>query len=212
MAESKSQVLFQLLLIPLIVGIIIVIFNFVLPRLFKESKELSYTPEEPVAYLTVEQIGELDVQINGIQTYDLYANKIRIWNSGDLPLIGIKIRAVFDTKKKGFKIFHISHATTPKYEFGEIKEETVDDYSRRIAYEFLNKNDEDNITILTNMAVPVKVYAKLEGLKLNYVESGDEFLQIRKALVVLLLSIAAALLGLLLRLTFAWKAERKSLK
>lgn len=211
MAKPKSRVFFELFLVPIIVGIIVAIFSFGLPRLFKESKELSYTSEEPIAYLTVEQIGDLDVQINRIQTYDLYAHKIRIWNSGDLPLNNLKVRVVFDTKRKDFKIFHISHATTPKYEFGEINEEVIDDHSRRISYELLNKTDEDNITILTNMAAQVKVYGKLERLKLKYVEPSAEFLRIGKdSLFVPLLSIAAALLGLLLRLAFAWRAERKS--
>jgi hypothetical protein len=146
---------------------------FVFPELSEkdtELKELSYSIEGPITHLEPDLTGSLEVMINNILTSYLFAYRVRIWNSGEVPLKNLPIRFVFDTSEGDFKIFEVKHDTKPKYEFGKITEQDIDEdndaYSKRFTYPLLNPKDEDIVTLWTNYPVSLSVYAKSEGLKL----------------------------------------------
>ncbi|MBE9593476.1 MAG: hypothetical protein IMF19_08340, partial [Proteobacteria bacterium] len=157
-------------------GIIVaVVVHFGLPELSEkdtELKELSYSIEGPITHLEPDLTGSLEVMINNISTSYLFAYIVRIWNSGEVPLKNLPIRFVFNTSEGDFKIFEVEHDTKPKYEFGDITEQDIDEdndaYSRRFIYALLNPKDEDTVTLWTNSPVSLSVYAKSERLNLHH--------------------------------------------
>lgn len=173
MDEKTSIWLRNLLIIPLVVGLIVAVFQFGLPKFFEKDSELSYSLEEPNIHLDKNTMGDVKVEINDIETSLLVAQSARIWNSGELPIKTLPIRYVFETSTSTFKIFMFTHNTKPKYEFGNITSTEADQYSRRFIYDLLNPGDEVTITFLTNETAPISVYAKSEGLSIKLVEPSD---------------------------------------
>ena len=161
----------DLLLIPLVVGVIVAVFQFGLPLFFEKSNELSYSVDGPLRYLDDPAIGHVTVEINGVEVKNLTAYKVRLWNSGDIPLKQLPVRIAFDTNNANFEIFSVSHKTKPELEFGKVLEEKVSDTQRRFVYELLNPEDEDTLTLLANDEPPLNVYAKSENLGLRKVEA-----------------------------------------
>jgi len=170
MADKDSSWLRDLFIIPMIVGIIVALVTFVIPRLFNKDKELSYSVNLPTKYLDQDALGSLNIEINGVPVSALYDYKIKVWNSGDVPLKNIPIRIVFNSKEKDFQIFSVRHLTEPAYEFGKITEESIDNKSKRFIYELLNPGDKDEITFLCNKWALLTVHSKSEGLKVNWVK------------------------------------------
>ena len=174
MAESKNLRLRDLLIIPLIVGIIvgtsIAVFTFVLPLIFEKEKELSYTIDSPAAYLSEETVRDLKIEINGIETNSLYAYKVELWNSGDLPLKNLTIRYLFNNEDPDFQVFTVRHVTEPLYEFGSIREDDLNGKSKRFIYSFLNPGDRVTVTFLSNAHGTMSPYTKAEGLSVKQVE------------------------------------------
>jgi hypothetical protein len=170
MDKSTTNWLRNLLIIPLVVGLVVVAFAFSLPKLFEKDSELSYSLEEPNVQLDKNTMGDVKVEINDIDTSLLVAQSTRIWNSGEFPIKTLPIRYIFETSSSTFRIFMVTHNTKPKYEFGNITSTKADQYSRRFVYDLLNPGDEVTITFLTNEAAPVSVYAKAEGLSVKLVE------------------------------------------
>lgn len=199
MAKSNLRRWLELIVIPLFVGLIIAIFSVVIPWLFEKDMELSYTIDGPVAYLDQKGIiGTVKVEINDVLTTFLSTYKVRLWNSGDLPLKNVPVRLMFNTKQKQFRIFSVKHETKPKYEFGKINEEDSDRWSKRFVYELLNPKDEDAITFLTNSSAGLKFYAKAEGLTIKYVKPTEEKGVFGLPLpIIVILTIVAALISLL---------------
>lgn len=198
MDEKTSIWLRNLLIIPLVVGSIVAVFQFGLPRFFEKDSELSYSLEEPNIHLDKNTMGDVKVEINDIETSLLVAQSARIWNSGELPIKMLPIRYVFETSSSTFKIFMFTHNTKPKYEFGDIISTEADQYSRRFVYDLLNPGDEVTITFLTNEAAPVSVYAKAEGLSINKLVKPSD----RKSseLMVVAITIVASMLSMFLLL------------
>lgn len=173
MTNKKLEMLLYLLIIPLIVTVISGIILLGVQDLSEkdtELKELSYSIEGPITHLEPDLTGSLEVMINNISTSYLFEYRVRIWNSGEVPLKNLPIRFVFDTSEGDFKIFEVEHDTKPKYEFGDITKQDIDEdndaYSRRFIYALLNPKDEDTVTLWTNSPVSLSVYAKSEGLNL----------------------------------------------
>ena len=174
MTEKKSE-WWRSLILMVIAGIIVAAVALGFQELSEkdtELKELSYSIEGPITHLEPDLTGSLEVMINNISTSYLFEYKVRIWNSGEVPLKNLPIRFVFDTSKADFKIFEVEHDTNPKYEFGEITEQDIDEdndaYSRRFIYALLNPKDEDIVTLWTNSPVFLSVYAKSERLNLHH--------------------------------------------
>lgn len=174
MDEKKSIWLKNPLIIPLAVALIVVIFQFVLPKLFEKGNELSYSLEEPKTHLDQNTIGDIKVKINNIETSLLVSQSARIWNSGGLPIKMLPIKYIFETSSSTFKILMVNHNTKPKYEFGNITSTETDQYSRRFVYDLLNPGDEATIIFLTNEVAPLSVYAKGEGLSIKLIKPGRE--------------------------------------
>lgn len=162
--ESKHNWLRDFFLPPLIVGVIVVGLTFVLPRFFREAKELSYTIDEPVAYLDAQAIGDVKVEVNDVVISNLFVHTVRLWNSGDVPLKKLPISLVFKEPPTGFQVFNTSHLTTPRYEFGDIHQEALGPSQKRFVYELLNPGDQDIVKFVTNADPAVELFAHVENL------------------------------------------------
>lgn len=165
--KAKSSWFRDLLVLPLIVGVTVVLVTFLLPRLLDGGKELTYEIKEPVAFLSEQVLGTLNIKVNDIETSRLYAIQVHLKNSGMKPLTDLPVRFVFDTTSKDFRIFNIVHDTKPKYEFGDIKVDERRQNSVRLIYKLLNHKDEDLVTFLANEDKPLAVYAKAPALRLK---------------------------------------------
>jgi len=170
MDEKKSIWLKNPLIIPLVAGLIVVIFQFGLLKLFEKDNELSYSLEEPKIHLDQNTIGDIKVKINNIETSLLVSQSARIWNSGGLPIKMLPIRYIFETSSSKFKILVVNHNTKPKHEFGNITSTETDQYSRKFVYDLLNPGDEVTIIFLTNEVAPLSVFAKGEGLNIKLIK------------------------------------------
>jgi len=73
--KSMNRWLRDLLIIPLIVGLIVAVVTFVLPKIFEPRKELSYTIDAPIKHIDPDKkptIGSLKIEINGMSTSSLF--------------------------------------------------------------------------------------------------------------------------------------------
>jgi len=163
----QERRLIDILIIPLLIGLVIAIIQFGLPKIFAEDKELSYTIDSPIKYIDSQEINDVEVEviINGEPVKSLYVYKIKIWNSGDLPIKDLPISLIFDDVED-FKIITTMHDTIPKYEFGYINE-TRGNYSIRLVFALLNPGDADTVTIISNRLSDLNLYTKSEGLSLK---------------------------------------------
>lgn len=193
MYRKNFILLRNLLVIPLIVGLIVAAFQYFLPKFLEKDNELSYSIEEPIVQLNKNIMEDVKVEIDDVETSLLVAQSVRIWNSGEIPIKTLHIRYVFETFSPTFKIFMFSYNTKPKYEFGKITSTEEDQNSKRLLYDLLNPGDEVTTTFLTNEAVPVKVYAKSEELSIKVVKPPErmslDFIQISLAVISSLISI-----------------------
>lgn len=195
MAELKSRRWLELLIIPLVVGLIIALFAFGLPKIFQEEKEISYKIDSPSTYLNPESVGDLEITIDGIVTKSLLAYKVEFWNSGDIPLKKLPVRYVFSGPDINFIVLTVIHKTQPEYEFGEIREEGSEIYSKRFVYSLLNPGERVTVTFLcTGRGLStLSFYTKLDDLSVKQV-TMKTFDYI--ALASVLISILAAFLGI----------------
>jgi len=207
MDEKKSIWLKNLVIIPLIVGLIVAIFQFGLQKLFEKDNELSYSLEEPKIHLDQNTTGDVKVEINNIETSLLVSQSARIWNSGEFPIKMLPIRYIFEASSSKFKILMVNHSTKPKYEFGNITSTETDQYSRRFVYDLLNPGDEVTIIFFTNIVAPFRVYAKGEGLSIKLIKPEKGFL-----LFVTLGAMIGAILSFLLTFFPSFSFYVKKLK
>lgn len=208
MDKNKSIWLINLMIIPLVVGLIVAVFQFGLPKLFEKDDELSYSLEEPKIHLDQNTIGDIKVEINNIETSLLVSQSARIWNSGELPIKMLPIKYVFKTSSSTFKIFMVNHNTKPKYEFGNITSTEGDQHSRRFVYDLLNPGDEITIIFLTNETAPLSIYAKGEGLSIKLVKPPERNLF---SWIIIVVSFFSAVLSLTLYIfkDFLYKYKKK---
>lgn len=167
MADNKSKWLRDLLVIPLVVGIIIAVISFGLPRLLDKGKELSYSIDGPTPSISRTGLGDITITVNGVSTPQIYTYRIRLWNSGREPLTNLPVRLVFTTQDVEFRVFSIGHATVPKFEFGAIREDDIDNKSKRFVYELLNSDSQDIVTLVTNSPADLELYSNSEGMRLR---------------------------------------------
>jgi hypothetical protein len=197
MSEAKSIWWRDLLFIPLIVGLIVALFTFGLPKLFEKEKQITYEIDGPTTYLDKQSIGNVSVVVNGVPTSNLFSYKVHLLNSGDQPLKNLPVLVLFETDLSEFKIFSVRHETKPSHEFGNIMQEDIDHKSKRFVFELLNPKDQDTISFLTNNSASLKLFAKLEGLRVKgkKPQKGTTWFGITSTI----LAVVASLLSLLLR-------------
>lgn len=174
MAEKYSSWIRELLIVPLMVGLIVTAFAFGLPKILADSKEVSYTVEQPLTYLDKVSIGSATVKVNDVPVPEVFAVKVRIWNSGDLPLKDIGIRFDLTSHDKDFSILSVNHNTQPSKEFGGIAEQGSEGQSKRFLYQLLNPKDEDTLIFLTTAKANLEVYAKAESLSVKAVAANHD--------------------------------------
>jgi hypothetical protein len=211
MSETNRSWLRNLLAVPLVVGLVIAVFTYALPKVFSESRQISYLVEEPVAYLDKTSIGTAVIKVNDIAVPEVFAARVRVWNSGSLPLKDLGIRFEFSPVDKDFRILSVNHNTRPAKEFGEIAEQGSDANSQRFVYALLNCEDEDNIVFLTSAKADVKVFSKAEGLSVKAIspEKRGEFKWYHAAIGAMLASLLSTFVEIGLK---GWRERRRKRK
>lgn len=189
--------LFDFLKYPLIVGILVAIFQFLIPKVFQDSKQLTYIIDEPITYIDKKSTGNLFIRIDSTETDLLCAYKVQIINSGNIPIKEQPVKLIFENTPKAFKIFSIKITTMPEMEFGKITIDSKDTISIRYIYELINPNDKIILTFLTNNYADLSLYAKSDNLKLKRkpTERNSSWLNI----IALIGSILASFLTLILK-------------
>lgn len=162
------------LLLPLIVGVIVALFTVVLPRVLGDELELSYEIDGPTRYLSDPAVRNIEVSVNGKPVKDIVSYRVRIWNSGGTPIMGLPVRIVFNSEDPEMSILAISHNTNPEYEFGDILPLESAANSKRFQYELLNGGDQDIVTLIANVAVPISLYTKAKGLTLVRIKPDED--------------------------------------
>jgi hypothetical protein len=197
MTEGKTNWVRDLLIIPLTVGVVVAFFTFVLPKILEKGNELSYSIDEPITYLDRPEVHNVKIEVNGVHTSSLFAYKVRLWNSGGVPIKHLPVRFVFKPDNTSFTIFNVSQTTKPEFEFGQITEEGSDTLSKRFVYELFNPKDEVNATFLTNGKAELLVFAKVEGLTLSLVKATQPMIWWN--VLAIIIGILASILSLGLR-------------
>ncbi|HNB64785.1 MAG TPA: hypothetical protein PLH85_09230 [Rhodocyclaceae bacterium] len=211
MADNNRSWIRDLLAVPLVVGIVIAIFTYALPKLLTESSQLSYTIEEPVAYLDKTSIGTASVKVNDISVPEVFAVRVRIWNSGSLPLKNLGVLFEFAATDKDFRVLSVNHNTNPPKEFGAVTEEGNDTNSKRFIYALLNSEDADSLVFLTTAKADVKVFSKAENLSVKPVsqEKRTGFHWYDAAILAMLVSLVSSFIEFLLKV---WRERRRNKK
>jgi hypothetical protein len=201
MASSGSTWRRDTLLVPIAVGVVVGLIvwaaGYFLPKVFEKGKRISYTIDGPTAYVNPGVANGVKITIAGVETPNIYAYKVRVWNSGSVPLSALPVRFSFETTTPTFTVFNVTHETTPKREFGKIEEIGSDAFSKRFVYELLNPKDEDLVTFLTNISAKLTVFAKAPNLSAEPVEAKIQnrkwvdYVKVVSLLMVLLSSVGA---------------------
>jgi len=204
--EAPSNWKRDVLLLPLAVGIILAVAAYFLPKLFEKGKRISYTIDGPTAYVNPNAVGTVKITVSGVETLNIYGYKVRLWNSGSVPLKTLAVQFAFASTATNFKVFNVTHDTNPKKEFGKIEESGSDAFSKRFVYELLNQKDEDVLTFLSNLDALLSVHAKAEDLKVQFVEAKSEAAQRKLDQYVLIM---LGTLSSLFTVVMFWILERR---
>ena len=201
----------NLLVIPLVVGLAIAVFTFLLPKLFADAKELSYTVEGPLELLDDRVAGDVSIEVDGVPVLALVTYKARVWNSGDVTIDNIAVRLTFTPPDPAFRVLNIHHRTTPPAEVPWRKSFTEDPHSQRFVYEFLNPGNQDEVTVLANLALTMSLVANPPGVAVREVEA--EFQLAREASLpekffALILGIASSS-GAVVAVAYLWFMKRR---
>lgn len=173
MAEKNSWVR-DYFAVPLIVGLLLAAFVYLLPKFWGDSKELSFTVDPPLAYLDRNSLGNASVKVNDSPVPAVFAAKVRIWNSGNLPLKDLAVRFELTSADKDFRILSTNHNTQPAKEFGAISEGGSEEQSKRYIYQLLNPKDEDTLIFLTTAKADITIYSKAENLSVKSVAPNNQ--------------------------------------
>ena len=201
MGEKKNSWIRDLLLVPLSVGLVIAVATYFLPKIFSDSRELSYQIEEPIAYLDKASLGTAEVKVNNVAVPEIFAARVRIWNSGSIPLKDLPVLFEFKSNNDNFRILSFNHNTKPSREFGGIENSNSEGGSKRFVYELLNPLDEDSIVFLTTSKAEINVFSKAENLSVKNVpaDKSVDFPWYLAALGAMLASIITELFQFMFR-------------
>lgn len=199
---NLDKPIYKLLLIPLIVGVVVIIFQFFLNRIGEEDKELTYQISNGIPVIDSKKVEGLDIQVNDQKTTSIFHYQVVIENTGQLPIKDVPIRIVFETQDTLFTLFNYSIGTIPEYEFGNISAKS-DINSIRLTSELLNPGDKIFLNLLTNSKVPLAVFSKTEGMTLRQQVEDDKSDGNTE--------IIAAIIGSIMSIILAFIAFRKSI-
>ena len=195
--STKAQKWFRdLLVLPIVVALVAVGATYVLPRLFSDQVELSYSLNGPTPAFIGLQPGMV-LRIDNVGSFkQLYRYRITIWNSGDEVLKEVPVSIVFDGSQS---LVSIDHATIPEYEFGQIRQEQVDSTQVRFIYALLNPGDRDEISVLATSERQASLFSKAHGMQLLRVEADQtagwvNYLMVSVGLISVVASILTAVL------------------
>ena len=73
--ETNSNWKRDLLLIPLVVGIVVAAITYVLPKFLEKGKKLSCAIDGPTAYVNQGAIGSLKITIGGKETTNVFGSQ-----------------------------------------------------------------------------------------------------------------------------------------
>jgi hypothetical protein len=202
MPDKESKPLRETLLVPIVVGLVVAFFAFILPKLFEREKQLSYSVEGPTPYIN-QQLQGVTLLVNGKPAPSLFITRVRLWNSGGISLTNLPVLLVFSSQGQS-QLLSLTHQTTPPYQFGKIDDQTPDNRSKRFIYELLNPRDQDSVTLLTDQPTETTLYAKAEGLTTQLVAQNERTGWRRYAewvapVVLGLVSVFAALLSIAIK-------------
>jgi len=191
-----------LLVLPSVVSLAAVVVAFALPRSFPEKKELSHTIQGPVTFKAAPEFGK--VAVGGVEVSSFSIYRVWFWNSGDLPLKDIPVSFVFDDILGNFQVESVYYATTPSYEFGDVRSEKVSSTHVRFVCQLLNRGDEVLVTFITKGKSELVVESKLEGMEEVALHPEEESRRwsYRVVLSAGLLSFVASVLSGLFRLSY----------
>ena len=130
-------------------------------------KELSYVIEPSEVFLKNPTTNDVEVSVNGVPVKEVFSHRIKIWNSGNLPIKDVSFTFLFPVKERNgneFKILNLSYSTVPKHKFGKVEEEKNELDSMGMHIELLNPGDEVNVSIITNQSLQPEFYSKTEGV------------------------------------------------
>jgi len=147
-------------------GLIIAFFQFILPILTEEKKELTYSVSSPISLIDDGIITNLDIKINGVNTQQIFSNQIVIENTGQIPLINTPVSIIFQNSDSSFVLYNSVIETFPKYEFGNIDIKKSKN-KIRLVVELLNPDDRILLSLLTNKNSIPTFYSKIEGMVLS---------------------------------------------
>src|SRR2546423_922934 len=126
MASVGSTWKRDIVLIPLVIGIVVGLVvwgaSYFLPKLLEKGKRISYTIDGPTAYVNPSAASSVKITVGGVETRNIYGYKVRLWNSGSVPVATLPVRFSFETSAPSFTVFNTTHDTIPKMEFGKIEE------------------------------------------------------------------------------------------
>jgi len=160
----------KLFLIPIAVGLIIAIFQYILPLINQEKKELSYRLDSSISLIDQEKTNGISIRINGEENKSIYFNRIEFVNSGQIPLKQIPIKIRLSNIDTNLKIYKRIITTEPKLEFGRIID-SVTANSISMFVDLINPKDKITLDILTNRKPEIEVYSKSEGMSFKKLEA-----------------------------------------
>jgi len=198
----------DLVIIPLIIGLAVALFTYILPKWAEKGKRLSYTIEQSAPYLPENRIPNVTVAVGGVAVQQLFVHRAHIWNSGDVPLGNLPVLFEFSASQP-LQVLSATHDTRPQREFGKISDAGSSAASRRYVYELLNPGDGDVVTFLTDRSGSLRVYSKSEGLRVLQIKPSEGtnwggYLGIATSVLASLISLASVGLKIFAEKTKVW--------
>jgi len=132
-----------------------------------KNKELSYTIEPADVFLKNPTINKVEITVNGVPVKEVFSHRMKIWNSGNLPIKDVPFTFSFPIDKENdseFKILNLSYSTIPRKEFGKVEEEKKSGAEMGMRIGLLNPGDEIIVSIITNQNIQPRFYSKSEGV------------------------------------------------
>lgn len=196
----------ELLIYPLIVGLVVAFFSYGLPKLTEKKKKITFSVEQPISYISPDKTGDIEVKIGGVPIKYLHSYTVKIENVGNSAVSDLPISYIFKESSDNFKILDKFHRTVPEFEFGAITEIENDSVKARFNYELLNPEDIVNLTFLTTGKADLQVYAKKEEMSFEKAEEKGFFVKYGE-LSITMFGAIGALLSLLTKNLFTLRMK-----
>lgn len=186
----------DILLIPLVVGLVAAAFTYFLPKWWEKGKRINYAILQPIRHTTPSGVSFL---VERAILTNVFESRVRIRNSGSQPVTSVPVLLSFGSEDPSFRVLRTAHQTSPSKEFGEITEEATPEGDRRFTFKLLNPGDQDLISVLTTGAAKLSVFSKSEGLRFEEEVIEPDADKTLSKWTLTLSSFVAALVAMLLR-------------